>query len=171
MADLLAERAASFGEITALPVFQRGGAAAALQAVTLYVHSGQVLPVLSQNGTIDVAPAQRLNRLSAEKMLQGLSYSFLAAPVAGSGMQASNTDILVLAAVLTGQGQSARVAAEHVIANMAQLGVNWLSEGKPVTDPTECARRHGRRGELPHREAAGLAPARGRLATFSCIAA
>ena len=32
----------------------------------------------------DPAPAQRLNRVIAEKMLQGRTYNFLAAPVAGS---------------------------------------------------------------------------------------
>ncbi|WP_336488260.1 class I SAM-dependent methyltransferase [Methylobacterium nigriterrae] len=140
VADLLAEKMASLAEIIALPVFQKSGAGAALQAVSLFVHSGQVLPVPASNSTdpeFNPEPGQRLNRVIAEKMLQGRVYNFLAAPNAGSGIQAAHSDLLMFAAVLAGHGASTDTISAHVIEAMRRIGINWVKDGKPVTDPTE----------------------------------
>ncbi|WP_191970233.1 class I SAM-dependent methyltransferase [Methylobacterium planeticum] len=143
VADLLADKTASFAEIAALPVFQQGGAGAALQAVGLFVHSGQVLPVAA-GGTVgsevDPKPAQRLNRVIAEKMLNGRVYSFLAAPTAGSGIQVPHSELLMLTAVLAGQGENAEMVSAYVIQTMQRLGINWVKEGRTITDPAERQR-------------------------------
>ena len=136
LADRLAEGAARFSEIAALPSFASLGAGAALQAVCLLVNSGQVLP-LPAIETSDAAPAQRLNRVIAEKMLQGRTYNFLAAPLVGSGIQATHTDLLMFHAVLAGQAASVEAMTRHVTAAMRHLGVNWLKDGQAVTDPAE----------------------------------
>ena len=141
VADRLAQGPASLAEIAALPVFQAGGGAgAALQAVSLLVHSGQVLPLPAAE-TVDPAPAQRLNRVLAGKVEQGRPYGFLAAPVAGSGVQATNVELLMLAAVSAGRGASAETLAQDLGARMRRLGINWVAEGKPVTDPAAAQAR------------------------------
>ncbi|GJE41347.1 class I SAM-dependent methyltransferase [Methylobacterium soli] len=140
VADLLAEKTASFAEIASLPAFREGGAGAALQAVTLFVHSGQVLPVPvsgSSNAEFDRSPAQRLNRVIAEKMLQGRTFNFLAAPAVGSGIQVATTDLLMIAAVLAGEGNTAETVTAHVLQSMQHLGINWVKDGKAITDPSE----------------------------------
>lgn len=136
LADRLAEGAASFSEIAALPAFGPGGAGAALQAVSLLVHSGQALPLPAVEAT-DPGPAQRLNRVIAGKMLQGRTYNFLAAPLAGSGIQATHGDLLMLSAVLAGEAGGPEALTAHVMASMRRLGVNWLKDGQAVTVPAE----------------------------------
>lgn len=140
VADLLAEKTASFDEIAALPAFRQGGSGVALQAIALLVHSGQVLPAPSSDearGDPDPRPARRLNRVIARKALHGRIYNFLAAPVAGSGVQASHTEFLMLDAVLAGHGENGEAMTAHVIETMQQLGISWLKDGKAVTDPSE----------------------------------
>ena len=133
--DKLADGPASFAEIAALPAFHRGGMAAALQAVALFVHTGQVLPMPQEAN--DAMPAQRLNRVLVEKMLQGRAYNFLAAPAAGSGIQATHTDLLILAAVLAGHEGDLDVATQFVISAMQRLGISWLRDGTAVTEAEE----------------------------------
>lgn len=134
--DLLAARTASFGEIVALPPFKQGGINAALQAVTLLVHSGQVMPVPA-GGAPEVKPAQRLNRVIVERMLQGRVYSFLAAPACGSGVQVQHADLLMLAAATTGRQDGPEAIAAAVVQTMQRLGINWMKDGKALTDPAE----------------------------------
>ncbi|WP_406857269.1 class I SAM-dependent methyltransferase [Alsobacter sp. KACC 23698] len=158
VADLLAQGSASFAEIAALPVFRQGGASAALQTVSLLVHSGQVLPAPVRgpaDPAIDAQPAQRFNRLLAAKMLQGRAYGFLAAPLAGSGLQVPQSELLIFAAVLEtggeraataeakGRGETAELApkvqtvTDHVIQSLQRLGMSWMKEGKTIVDPDE----------------------------------
>ncbi|WP_082476069.1 class I SAM-dependent methyltransferase [Methylobacterium sp. Leaf99] len=136
VADLLAQGSASFAEISALSVFHQGGTSAALQAVGLLVHSGQVLPA-PYGSAPDPRPAQRLNRVLAEKMLHGRAYNFLAAPVVGSGVPATNTDLLIFSVMLSGTDQSAETIISHVLQTMQRLGFNSVKEGRTVTDPAE----------------------------------
>lgn len=135
VADRLADGPASFSEIAALPVLVQSGAGAALQAVALFVHSGQVLPM--PPNALDTAPAQRLNRVLVEKMLQARFYNFLAVPAAGSGIQASHTDLLILAAVQAGHEGDTEAATAYVVATMQRLGINWMRDGIAVTDPDQ----------------------------------
>lgn len=140
VADLLAEGAASFADIFALPACQKAGGSSTLQTIALFVHSGQVLPVPASHHVetaFDPAPAQRLNRVIVEKMLQGRVYSFLAAPAAGSGIQVVHSDLLMLSGVLAGQGEKAENLAAHVIATMPRLGISWNKDGKVLTDLAE----------------------------------
>lgn len=126
VADLLAEKAASFAEIAALPVFAKAGAGdLVLQTMSMFVHSGQVLPVPSGDGSnvpIDPTPAQRLNRVLSQKMLQGRGFGVLAAPAAGSGISVNLSDSLALAALLAGQRETAEDVSGHVAQTVGRLG-------------------------------------------------
>lgn len=135
LADLLAAKSASFGEILALPAFKQGGINAALQAVTLLVHSGQVMPVPAGPAP-ELKPAQRLNKVIVERVLKGRVYSFLAAPVCGSGLQVQHSDLLLLAAS-QGKAEDAKTTAQSVMRTMQRLGINWMKDGKPITDEAE----------------------------------
>ncbi|WP_162559747.1 class I SAM-dependent methyltransferase [Methylobacterium radiodurans] len=134
IADRLAQGPASFSEIAALPVFQAGGAGTVLQALTLLVHGGQVLP-LPATPTMDFAPAQRLNSVLAEKMSQGRTYNFLAAPLAGSGVQATNLELLMLSALRAGTRETADTMSAALTERMQPLGLAFLTDGKPETEP------------------------------------
>ena len=120
-------------------MFRQGGGGAALQAVSLFVHSGQVLPapVSEADVEIDPKPAQRLNRALAEKMLVGRTYGFLAAPAVGAGIPVTKIDLLALAAVLSGHHETAQGIADHMAASMARLGIAPAKDGMPVTDEAE----------------------------------
>jgi hypothetical protein len=43
----------------------------------------------------------------------------------------------MLAAVLAGHDESTETVTAHVIQPMQRLGIKWMKEGKPVTDPRE----------------------------------
>ncbi|WP_187277198.1 class I SAM-dependent methyltransferase [Methylobacterium sp. WL103] len=139
IADRLAQGPARFDEIVALPALKAGGPEAAVQAVALLVHGGQVLPLPAQ--APDPAPAQRLNRVIAGKVELGRAYSFLAAPTAGSGVQATNIELLLLTALHSGSEESSSALANDLVARMRALNINWLSEGNPVTDSVQAHSR------------------------------
>lgn len=137
VADLLAEREASFAEIAALPVSREKGRPAVLQALALLVHSGQVFPITGYSSDIDPTAGQRLNRVIVRKMLQGRTYSYLAAPMASSGVQAAHSELLLLGALISGQDESLDVLTVYVLDTMKRLGFNWLKDGQAVSDETK----------------------------------
>lgn len=139
IADLLGEKPASFSEIAALPAFNDAGTNAALQAVALYVHSGQVLaaPPTENSFGFDPKPAQLLNKVIAERVLQGRTYNFLAVPAAGSGIQATHGELLMFAAILASTVGDVEAIVEHVIYSLQRLRVTWQVDGKPVADASE----------------------------------
>lgn len=136
VSDLLATKSASFGEIVALPVFKQSGINAALQAVTLLVNSGQALP-LPAGPAPEAKAAQRLNRVILERMQQGRVYNFLAAPFCGSGVQVQHSELLMLAAVVLAKQESPEGMAQAIVQTMQRLGINWMKDGKTLTEPAE----------------------------------
>lgn len=139
IADLLATRPATFAEIAALPVFPAGNSNPALQAVSLLVHSGQILPgfVGEAAAKPDNRPAQRLNRALVDHALKGRSYAFLAAPAVGSGIQVGSPDMLMLSGHYAGAAKTGEQLAAHVGQVLARLGLNWQAEGKVLSEPAE----------------------------------
>ena len=132
VADLMAERTVTFSEIAALPQFSNDGWSAAMQAVTLLVHAGQIFPLPMSEA--DPQPAQRLNRVLIDKAREGRFYTFLAAPLAGSGIQTSQLDLFILSAILTINSQEVGPVTDDVIAVMQQLGHRPIKEGVALTD-------------------------------------
>ncbi|TXM67545.1 methyltransferase domain-containing protein [Methylobacterium sp. WL12] len=136
VADLLSTRISSFAEIATLPAVEgAGGWGTALQTVALLVHSGQVLPI-SANADSDLKPAQRINRIIADKILQGRTYGFLAAPLAGSAIQVGTLDLLMFAAQLAEKAEPDAMA-RYVVGAMRQLGRNPIKDGVAVTNEAE----------------------------------
>ena len=146
--DLLAHGSATLAELISLPVFQSGsGAGVALQIVSLLVHSGQILPV-PMGSTFDPSAAQRFNRVIADKMSQGRNLNFLAAPHAGSGIQASNIELLLLAAIFEQPEISAKDLAVELDRKMRAIGINWVENGQAVVDAGESLARSRRDVDL-----------------------
>ena len=148
VADLLAQKTASLAEIAALPAFRQGGAGYALEALVLLVHSGQVLPVAasgSAGAEPDPGPGRRLNRVIVGKMLRQRVFRYLAAPLAGSAIRASHSDLLMASALLSGQDEAVETMTGFVVRTMQRLGIDPTKDGKPVTDPAE--RHHAVRAE------------------------
>lgn len=136
VADLLSLGITSFTEIAALPAVEGAGSwGTALQTVALFVHSGQVLPISAET-LQDPGPSQRINRIVAEKMLQGRTYGFLAAPRAGSAIQVGTLDLLMFSAILVEKADPDAMAG-YVVAAMRQLGRNPVKDGVAVTDEVE----------------------------------
>lgn len=134
--DLLAEHSASLAEIASLPAFGQGGWGNALQVVSLLVHTGQVLPLLPE-AEIDIEPAQRLNRVLINKVRVGRFYNFLAAPLAGSGVQTGHIEMFILAVLLSQQSSDVSTVTEEVLGLMRSLGSSPMRDGAAVTDPSE----------------------------------
>lgn len=134
VADLLADRSAKFEEIAALPAFSNGESNP-LQVLALLVHGGQVLPLPSRK--FDPAPAQRLNRVLIQKARLNRFYTFLAAPVAGSGIPAGHIELFTLACLFDGQRSDVPSITTAVLATMRRLGSSPLKDGVAVTDPAE----------------------------------
>ena len=79
-----------------------------LQNVALLLSKGLVGLV---SAPVDPVPAQRLNRVIAEKVLAGAPYRFVAAPLIGSAYPLSDLDLLALEASLRGIGGATDLAA------------------------------------------------------------
>lgn len=136
VADLLADHICTFGEIASLPVFAQSGRGGALEAIALFVHSGQALPII-QDHEPDLAAGRRLNSVLIAKMLRGRTYNFLAAPAAASGIQATHGELLMYSAILAGHGSDPSAIRSHVVTAMQRVGVHWAKDGKALTDPAE----------------------------------
>lgn len=136
LADLLSIKATTVAEIASLPVFAPSGRQGALQAIALMVHTGQAMPI-APGHKADPKPAQRFNRVMAERMLRARANNFLATPVTGSGIGASNTELLMLGALHRGAREQAGPLLDATIQAMAQIGVKPVREGKAVTDDAE----------------------------------
>lgn len=132
----MAERPASFEEIAALPVFGANGHAAALQTVSLLVHSGQVFPMRAE-AKVDLASAHRLNRVLIEKARLGQFYNFLVAPLVGSAVQIAQVDLFILAAILDSSSLNVSVIIDDVLMTLRRLGKKPVKDGVAITDVEE----------------------------------
>ena len=60
--------------------------------------------------------------------------AFLAAPLAGSGVQATNLELLMLAALRSGTREMADAMSAALTERMLPLGLAFLTDGKPETE-------------------------------------
>jgi SAM-dependent methyltransferase len=137
VADLLAQKVASFEELLALPCFAGGKIGSLLDCLTLLVGSGQVLPVAAK-GSVDAEPAKRFNRMVVEHVRAGRAYGYLASPVAGTGIMLSDLGMLVYGAILDGRGENAASAAKHALAILKNSGKLPVRQGKLLADEAEA---------------------------------
>ena len=140
VADLLANKIAGFDELLAMPSLGNAKLGNLLDCLTMLVASGRVLPIVSTSAPVDVGPAQRFNKLIVEKGRAGRTYRHLAAPVAGTGVAASDLALLVLLALFDGRGDDAAMAAKHALAHLKTVGKLPMRDGKLLTEETEGLR-------------------------------
>lgn len=124
---------ATFREIAALPAFAGKGSAAALQALTLLVHSGQVLPAAAGDRAEARKTSRAFNRFVVSSFEAGRPYGFLASPVAGTGFAAGTGDLLALSAIQAGRTDRASLS-RHVLDTLGRLGQRPIREGKAIAD-------------------------------------
>jgi len=134
IADLLADRNASFEELLALPAFGRDKAGVLLDCLSLLVHSGQVFPII---GAVDPAPAQRFNRRIVESVRAGRFFLRLASPVARTGVPVSDVGMLTLSALFDGQDEVG-AAASHALRALKGIGRRPLKGGKLIEGDEEA---------------------------------
>lgn len=134
IADLLGDRIVPFDEIANLPALKQIGLAGVLQALSLMVHAGQVLPMVGGSNS-NVAPGQSLNRALVAFATQGRSYNFLAAPAARAGISVTTIELLILSAVFAGLENDISGTVEYLMVIMHRLGIQPIKEGAAVTDP------------------------------------
>jgi SAM-dependent methyltransferase len=134
--DRLAHGPATVDELAALPAFD-GKIGMVLDCLCLLVHSAQVAPVIGA-GAVDTAPAQRFNRIMAERARNGRFYGALAAPVLRSGVGARDLALLALTALLDGKGDDPVRAAEHALAGLRALGHHPIKDGRLLEDDREA---------------------------------
>jgi SAM-dependent methyltransferase len=137
VADLLASRNATFHELLALPAFAGNGIASLLDCLALLVYSGQAR-VLVDIDCVDMRPAQRFNRLIAERARAGRFYGYLASPVARSGVPVDEIGLLALAAHFDGEASEPATAARHALSILKALGRRPLRDNKHVVDDGEA---------------------------------
>ncbi len=136
VADVLAHKPAGFDELLALPAFGQSRVDLLVDCLALLIHSGQVLPLLN-NGTSDVEPAQRFNRVIIARARTGQFYGHLAAPIARTGIPIDEFGLLALAALSDGHVEPAG-AARHALSILASHGRRPRRENIPIEDDGEA---------------------------------
>jgi SAM-dependent methyltransferase len=131
LADLLAQKIASFDELLALPAFGENAAGTLVECLALLIHSGQVVPVIAPPSA-DAEPARRFNRVIVDRARTGRLYGYLASPVTGTGIAVDDFGLLTLAAVFDGQASTPAAAARHGLSIIKALGRRPLDDGRPI---------------------------------------
>jgi SAM-dependent methyltransferase len=132
--DLLATKVATFDELMALPPFGQQQSVL-LDCLSLLVHSGQVLPILPP--TTDAEPSRRFNRMVIDYVKAGRFYTHLASPLARTGVQVTDIDLLALSALVEGEGNDPAAAARHALSILKSLGRLPVKDGKLLQDEAE----------------------------------
>jgi SAM-dependent methyltransferase len=136
VADLLADKIASFDELLALREYGSDKMGMLLDCLALLVHSGQVFPVIMP---ADPEPARRFNRSVVENARAGRLYFSLASPVARTGIPIDDLGLLTLSAVFDGQGEIA-AAARHALQTIKRMGRHPMKDGKLIEDDEKATR-------------------------------
>jgi hypothetical protein len=132
VADMLAQRIATFDELLSLPAFGHDRGDLLTECLALLIHSGQVLPV--PDGAVpDAAPAQRFNRMVIARARAGQRYGHLAAPFVRTGIPVDEFGLLALAALSDGYGEPP-AAARHALSALVGRGQRPRQKDTPIED-------------------------------------
>jgi hypothetical protein len=93
--DLLGDRVVPFNEIVTAMGARGVAPAGVLQALALLSHAGHVLPIIG-GANADLKAGKSFNRMLGKRARRGRMYSFIAAPLARTGIVASATELLAL---------------------------------------------------------------------------
>jgi len=131
LVDRLERSAASFDELLSASALGEGRLGLLIECLTLLVHSGQVLPVMTP-ALADAAPARRFNRMLAEQARKGRVFDNLASPVLRTGIPVTDFGLLALSAVFEGKGHNTHAAAAHGLTVLKELGRRPLKNLEPI---------------------------------------
>jgi SAM-dependent methyltransferase len=131
--DLLGDRVVPFNEIVTAMGARGVAPAGVLQALALLSHAGHVLPIIG-GANADLKAGKSFNRMLGKRARRGRMYSFIAAPLARTGIVASATELLALDGIFEGLKTADKIA-EHVVAAMVALGINPVKDGQAITEP------------------------------------
>lgn len=110
-----------------------------VQAMTMLLH-GNIVGLTSP--VSDQSHAKSLNRAIATQAAEGAPYRYVAAPETGGVLQLGDTDMIMLAAVMSASTQpSAGDLATALMRRLSALGKGLIQDGKPVTDQTAMEER------------------------------
>ncbi|WP_413989004.1 methyltransferase regulatory domain-containing protein [Labrys okinawensis] len=137
IADMLAERFATFDELLALPSFGEHAVDRLVECLALLIHSGQVVPFVMRP-TTDPEPARRFNRMIVDRARGGRLYGYLASPVAGTGIRIDDFGLLTLAAVFDGKADTPLAAARHGLSIITALGRRPFDNARALTEDDEA---------------------------------
>ncbi|MDP3136503.1 MAG: class I SAM-dependent methyltransferase [Burkholderiaceae bacterium] len=134
----------SLEEAMSLPAWKDVPRAELIQAFTLLMAGSFIHPVphgakgeALRNADGEGASARRFNRMVQERGLQGLDYSFLAAPVSGGGVIAQFIDMMILMTLQSQPKLKGVALADAVLTLMESHGRELLKEGKPFASRDE----------------------------------
>jgi Predicted methyltransferase regulatory domain len=131
VADLVAEKIASFDELLALREYGPDKVGILLDILLGLVHSGQVFPITT--AAPDPAPAQRFNRMLVDSARTGSFFFHLASPLARTGIPVPDVGLFALAALFDGQTEYVS-AARHALRSLKALGRRPSKNGKLIED-------------------------------------
>jgi hypothetical protein len=137
IAEVLSKRISTFDELKLIPIFQKIGPTALIQALLLLVHSGQALPIVKKE-SIDPNPSQRFNRAVATAFKNGRPYVALASPVTGTGIGVSQQELLALVTHLDGKDRDVDEATRYGLELLGALGQLPMKEGKAAANSDEA---------------------------------
>ncbi|TAD88693.1 MAG: methyltransferase domain-containing protein [Alphaproteobacteria bacterium] len=109
--------------------------AAALEAVVMLVHSGQVHPMTPLNE--NTKPAKAFNQMLLKRMLAGRTIEYFANPAIGSAEQMSLVDQLYLAALQDDPKVQIPSAAKFGWSVLQRIGQRLKKHGVVISDETE----------------------------------
>jgi SAM-dependent methyltransferase len=137
LADRLGAGNATFDQLLALPAFGAERIVMLTECLTLLVHSGQVLPIVTAGAT-DPAAAARFNRMIVDEARSGVVHDNLASPVTRTGFPVTDFALLALAAWLDGEGTNADTAARYGLGILKRLGRRPLRDQAPIEDDAQA---------------------------------
>lgn len=137
IADALAQRPHSLAELSKLPALAGQPTASLLQALAVFVHAGQVQPLVAEAKGKSGDAARAFNRVVAGRIRNGEHFNFLAAPAAGSGVAASYVELIATLALFENPKATPQIAAAGGWAIMAQTGQRLVKDGKTLQGEAE----------------------------------
>lgn len=136
--DALADRPHSLRELADLPELKNKNYGSVLQAACVLVHSGQAHPLVEGVGREEMHTAQAFNRAVLKGLKQGRTLGALAAPMIGTSVSASFTDLIGLSAC---QGKALPIAAKAADQGWALFettGQRLMKDGAPLTHKSDA---------------------------------
>jgi hypothetical protein len=120
----------SLATLATLPGLSAGTVSSHLQTLVLLIHAGLLQRVVEPPAP--AVSAQRFNAAVAAAVGAGAPYGHLAAAVTGTGLGASDVDLLLLDALLTGRGDTPAALASALDQALVRLGRGLLHQGQAL---------------------------------------